>query len=345
MKDPNSAKFHVEQTAAAMSDLADMLGIDQELLGFRGRLGMVFGARGSGGKNAARAHYEPIHRVINLTKMGGGGSLGHEYFHALDNVMHELVNAQSSGKKNEFVTANPNLLPEGELRDAVKALSRAIMDGDLRAPEVIKFTEKDVNTAKYNIDAPRNRIARAIKDAGSATAGILAVDAFLAPSSTGNSRIAKQRNQWRKLAVAYYASEGKTMATLAVGKGVSSFAFEAATLDKGQLGSYWSQLEELSARGFQAWIEDRMAQQERQNDYLSAFADNKYRYDPLLDIQYKPFPEGDERIKINAAFDNLFEVIRKNQVFEKANANEALLDSIFNASQVDSPAPSLQRWS
>jgi hypothetical protein len=342
LKDPNSAKFHVEQTAAAMSDLADMLGIDQELLGFRGRLGMAFGARGSGGKNAARAHYEPVHRVINLTKMGGGGSLGHEYFHALDNVMHELVSAQPSGKKNEFVTANPNLLPEGDLRDAVKALNRAIMDGDLRAPEVIKFTEKDVSTAKYNIDAPRNRIARAIKDAGNATAGVLAIDAFLAPSSTENSRIAKQRNQWRKLAAAYYASEGETMATLAVGMGVSSFAFEAATLDKGQLGGYWSQLEELSARGFQAWIEDRMAQHERQNDYLSAFADNKYHYDPLLDIQYKPFPEGEERIKINAAFDNLFEVIRKNQVFEKANANEALLDSIFNASQADSSTPSLQ---
>lgn len=50
-------------------------------------LGIAFGARGHGGLRASRAHYEPSQHVINITRSGalsGGGSLGHEFMHALD---------------------------------------------------------------------------------------------------------------------------------------------------------------------------------------------------------------------------------------------------------------------
>ena len=47
-----------------------------------GSLGLAFGARGVGGKNAALAHYEPDTKVINLTKYGGAGCVAHEWFHA-----------------------------------------------------------------------------------------------------------------------------------------------------------------------------------------------------------------------------------------------------------------------
>ena len=42
---------------------------------------LFFSARGHG---SALAHFEPLYNVINLTKMKGGGSLGHEWIHALD---------------------------------------------------------------------------------------------------------------------------------------------------------------------------------------------------------------------------------------------------------------------
>jgi hypothetical protein len=328
LKDPNSAKFHVENTAAAMSDLSDIVGVDMGLLGFGGRLGMAFGARGSGGKDAPRAHYEPVQRVINLTKMGGGGALAHEYFHALDNVMHELVNEKVSGSKKDFVTLMPELLPEGGLRDAVHGLRSAILTGTHRSFETIKFTEKDTQLAKYNIDNPRNRVSKAVKEAGNATDAILAIDPFF--PSRDNKRVIKQRNQWRKLAAAFYAQPGELSARLKVGAPVSSYAMEASRLDDGEMGKYWSQTEEMAARAFQAWTEDRLAGQDRKNDYLSAFADNKYHVDPLFGIEWKPFPDGEERAVINAAFDRLFEEIRKQQVFEKANANKTLLDAVFS---------------
>jgi hypothetical protein len=69
----------------ALHDLADVLAIPPQALSLNGSLGLAFGARGHGGRNAAAAHYEPGRVVINLTKGGGPGSLAHEWLHAVDN--------------------------------------------------------------------------------------------------------------------------------------------------------------------------------------------------------------------------------------------------------------------
>ncbi|CAG36720.1 LPD5 domain-containing protein [Desulfotalea psychrophila] len=66
-------------------DLANLLGIPPRAISLNGELSLAFGARGSGGKNAAMAHYEPGKVVINLTRKSGAGSLAHEWWHALDN--------------------------------------------------------------------------------------------------------------------------------------------------------------------------------------------------------------------------------------------------------------------
>jgi len=310
-----------------------MLGIEVSALGLGGRLGMAFGARGTGGKNAARAHYEPVHRVINLTKMGGGGSLGHEMFHAIDNVLHELINQKAGGSKKDFVTTNPDLLPPGEIQDAVVELRRALLDGNVRLPEKIAFSDSDIRTAHANIDEPRGPLGRAIKEAGSAQAAVLAVDVFFGTST--NRRTEKNRKEWRKLAAAFYAKAGETLAKLDTGRPVSSFAREAAVLDGGTEGKYWSSTEEMAARAFQSWLEDRLASEDRRNDYLSVYADNKYHADPESGKGWKPYPDGDERARINKAFDRMFAAIRDAKVFEKAAGNTALLDSIFGTADDD----------
>ena len=74
----------------ALNDLADVLDLPAQSLSLNGTLGLAFGARGSGGRNAAMAHYEPIKVAINLTKKKGAGSLAHEWFHALDNYFQRL---------------------------------------------------------------------------------------------------------------------------------------------------------------------------------------------------------------------------------------------------------------
>ena len=331
LKDPNSAKFHVEQTAAAMLDLSDVLGIDAQALGLGGRLGMAFGARGTGTagwkQGAAKAHYESVHRVINLTKMGGGGSLGHEWGHALDDLLAELASGQASETKNNFGSDNPSVLPAGPLQDAMRAFRDVVLVGEHRLGEAIKVTDRDRKLARHNIDSPFNSIAKAIKAAGSLDAAVLAADGYFAGRT--DKRSLKNKKQWRTLAAAYYAPEGEEVVRAKTGPAVSSFLYEAVRLDEGERNKYWSRMHEMFARAFQSYLEDKLAEQQRRNDYLSVYADNKYHFDPLLGIQWNPYPEGEERERINAAFDRLFDAIRGERVFENAMANKPLLDSIF----------------
>ena len=74
----------------ALMDMAAILGIPPRAISLNGQLGIAFGARGSGGVNPAAAHYEPTSVVINLTKKNGAGSLGHEWWHALDNYFSRM---------------------------------------------------------------------------------------------------------------------------------------------------------------------------------------------------------------------------------------------------------------
>ncbi|EHI6477855.1 hypothetical protein MT899_003911 [Salmonella enterica subsp. enterica] len=98
----------------SLMDMADVLKVPAKALSLNGRLGLAFGARGKGGKNAAAAHYEPGAVAINLTKGNGAGSLAHEWFHALDNYFGQYDAARegeiTSGDK--FMTSNNKRWPQ-----------------------------------------------------------------------------------------------------------------------------------------------------------------------------------------------------------------------------------------
>lgn len=135
------------------------------------------------------------------------------------------------------------------------------------------------------------------------------------------------------MAVAYFhkgelGPKETATVVLKTGELRSSYARESSILDGNVFGKYWSSIPEMSARAFQSYLEDKLASQGRKNDYLSVYADNKFHVDPLFG-EMKPYPEGEERTQINAAFDALFEVIRNEKVFENAVNNQALMDSIF----------------
>ncbi|CQI96189.1 DNA repair ATPase [Yersinia rohdei] len=87
----------------SLVDMAELLNVPPIALSLNGELGLAFGARGKGG---AKAHYEPVQVVINLTKGNGAGSLAHEWFHALDNYFGTYdVHGEASGKRSsEFIT-------------------------------------------------------------------------------------------------------------------------------------------------------------------------------------------------------------------------------------------------
>jgi len=317
LKDPVSAKFHVESSAAAFADLADLIGVEDTKVSVSGRLAMAFGARGHGNAGfggAPRAHYEPVHRVMNLTKMGGGGCLAHEWFHAIDNMISEVVTGQAGGK-GDFITSNPALLPEGELRDAIVGLRSAMLDGEHKATETIEYTASDYKLAQHNLagDVSGYTVRRLIKGATDVHAAVQAIDEYFAGKTRPRDK--KLARDWRRVAVAWHGgNESGGSIEVKAGPSMSSFALESARLDPGDT-PYWSKTEEMAARAFQSWCEDRLAGAGRRNDYLSAMADNKHYFDPLFG-QMNPYPEGEERERINAAFDRLFKAMKAGKTLD-----------------------------
>ena len=66
-----AAKEHTHFAGMALEDLSRALGIPKKEISLNGRLALSFGGRGTGGKRAAVAHYEPLKKAINLTKEAG----------------------------------------------------------------------------------------------------------------------------------------------------------------------------------------------------------------------------------------------------------------------------------
>lgn len=110
----------------AMLDLADILNLPPRALSLNGTLGLAFGARGSGGKNAASAHFEPDQFVINLTKTNGAGSLAHEIFHGIDNYFSRMRGVDGAG----HITDNPKVRK-------IVAADRKLVDDDSVRPDVL----------------------------------------------------------------------------------------------------------------------------------------------------------------------------------------------------------------
>lgn len=124
----------------ALMDMAAVLGLSPKALSLNGELGLAFGARGAGGVNPAAAHYEHGKVVINLTKMNGAGSLGHEWWHALDgyfartrgqpgDMMTEALDVSLAARESPFVHRGD---VRKEMIEAFGAVNRAIKQTALK---------------------------------------------------------------------------------------------------------------------------------------------------------------------------------------------------------------------
>ncbi|PTQ86804.1 LPD1 domain-containing protein, partial [Agitococcus lubricus] len=323
LKDKESIEFHIQRAAESMLDMSDVTGIAPDLLGFGGRLGLAFGARGKGG---ALAHYEPVERMINITKMKGGGSLGHEYFHALDNLMQDLMNQSTSGKAGFFATETPHLLPDSLTKQAFMALSSAMLEGSQVLTETLKLTEKDFATATYNMKPElieRSEVKRNIVAAGDVWNAVLAVDAYFFRHGVRGFR-SKTHMEYIKIAAAHYANKEETAVNIPTLDKGSQFFRDALELDEGRRGKYWSKTLEMAARAFSSYLQDKLEQQGRTNDYLAFSTKGGHGR-----VGEEAYPQGEERERIHAAFDGLFKALKEEQVFEKAIANKTFMDSLF----------------
>jgi hypothetical protein len=286
-----------------LMDLAEIMGLPPKALSLNGTMGMAFGARG-GGKFAA--HYEPGKLVINMTKINGGGSMAHEWAHALDHYFGEL------NQKDAYTTKARGA--SGWMDEQqYKGLPRTRMEKDAEG--------KWANVTKMRLDNLRPEMAKAFDEVMSALFSGQETKAQMVRSE----ELAIERYQ----ALADKESDPEMKAVYLNGiksrqqaleelrkdpedkmypKGRSNYAGQAQALSGKSTTGYWLRPTEMFARAFESWVFDKVAAMGARSDYLvhgveeDRFAGGGYKGNP--------YPTGQERATINAAFDKLASTIK-----------------------------------
>lgn len=329
----------------ALMDLADVLSIKPKHISLDGQLGIAFGARGSGGRNAALAHYEPSKIVINLTKMKGAGSLAHEWWHALDDYLGRLSGDRNASSPYLSTGYSHNSKLPKEVLSAFSLLKETLLYASKSKEEVIKDIRTDLEKRRNTLDyflkpiidklenetyasrydrkskkyenvairkATEDELSLAYELISSLKDGIKieeSVESLSNLQKRVKDRVIDKKTRDNLILYARILSSYKEQLEKAengevFSKKESNYLKNAKDIDRmlGRKKLYWSSIEELMARAFAAYVEDRLP---AKSQYLVHSTKNdKYKL--------KPYPEGEERVKINKAFDNLFTRINKN---------------------------------
>ncbi|HBH37994.1 MAG TPA: hypothetical protein DDX06_06355, partial [Curvibacter sp.] len=88
----------------------------------------------------------------------------------------------------------------------------------------------------------------------------------------------------------------------------TDFAMDARSLDQGRGTDYWTTPHEMAARAFQGYVEDKIAERGGKSPFLNYGPENVGILTPWG--AKRPYPAGEERKAINAAFDELVKVIK-----------------------------------
>ncbi|MCP1359302.1 LPD1 domain-containing protein [Aneurinibacillus migulanus] len=120
------------------------------------------------------------------------------------------------------------------------------------------------------------------------------------------------------IAYIHYKETNEFLKEIPVSRGHSYFYMDARKRDASRSKPYWSTSYELCVRAFEAYIQDKLQDSGRNNDYLVCGTrpgtKNKgrtlaERCMPPFDY---PYPLDEERVRINHAFDKFFETLRGN---------------------------------
>jgi len=90
----------------------------------------------------------------------------------------------------------------------------------------------------------------------------------------------------------------------------TEYAMEAKSIDQGRASEYWTTEHEMAARAFSAYVEDKLKEKGQKSDFIT------YATNTVVPTPWgwkKPYPAGEERTVINAAFDALFNTLKTDE--------------------------------
>lgn len=320
------AQASLNMAYEAFCDFADILGIPLSSVSFGGRLAIAFGARGQG---AAVAHYEPLREVINITKMKGAGSLGHEMFHALDDIVAKKLGLKKmmteSFEKEKIPESVRNVISTMQYRKATKEEIEAEKAKKIGNTE--KLLQKCIDSVfpadgltdaqvKKRAELVRNIFAdkedHLISIDGSATAAIEALSSY---KKEVTGRVINKESR-KDLFWTWYRYERAVTASYNDMQMLSEYYKESKKMDdctsKDKFG-YWSSTVEMFARAGACYLTDMLKAKGAKSDYLSGHSESCVGTDKNLNPVFA-MPRGEERKAINAAIHDMIEDLKEKEL-------------------------------
>lgn len=320
------AQASLNMAYEAFCDFADVLGIPLSSVSFCGRLAIAFGARGQG---SAVAHYEPLREVINITKMKGAGSLGHEMFHALDDIVAKKLGLKKmmteSFEKEKIPESVRNVISAMQYRKATKEEIEAEKAKKIGNTE--KLLQKCIDSVfpadgltdaqvKKRAELVRNIFAdkeeHLISIGGTATAAIEALSSY---KKEVTGRVINKESR-KDLFWTWYRYERAVTASYNDMQMLSEYHKESKKMDdctaKDKFG-YWSSTVEMFARAGACYLTDMLKAKGAKSDYLSGHSESCVGMDKNLNPVYA-MPRGEERKAINAAIHDMIEDLKAKEL-------------------------------
>ena len=320
------AQASLNMAYEAFCDFADVLGIPLSSVSFCGRLAIAFGARGQG---SAVAHYDPLREVINITKMKGAGSLGHEMFHALDDIVAKKLGLKKmmteSFEKEKIPESVRNVISAMQYRKATKEEIEAEKAKKIGNTE--KLLQKCIDSVfpadgltdaqvKKRAELVRNIFAdkeeHLISIDGTATAAIEALSSY---KKEVTGRVINKESR-KDLFWTWYRYERAVTASYNDMQMLSEYHKESKKMDdctsKDKFG-YWSSTVEMFARAGACYLTDMLRARGAKSDYLSGHSESCVGMDKNLNPVYA-MPRGEERKAINAAIHDMIEDLKAKEL-------------------------------
>lgn len=355
-------EYHTKALEGAFHDFSEVMGVDPEILSFSGRLGVAMGARGRG---KAAAHYETGRHVINITKFRGGGTLAHEWAHALDNIMAAVFISKTGKASAHYLTDNRN---HSALPPSVRKAINGVHDAMTKDPPEIaeqrrqehRANLKEMNAGISKLIARNNEMVGEInklkkkapseearqKRLRAAEANIEQYQAEARKERKGTQahRLAEfyvkhwksRRDNWKDPSSILSVEEGKRISDLTLDVellrtdinrerrtynaykslplGATDYARSGRILGK----DYWGNNQEMLARAFEAYVQDKLEDNGRRNSYLVDGTRSGGVAGEAGLFTVAAYPMKAERKRINAAFEKLMSVLSEEKHLEKA---------------------------
>ena len=322
----NDRQVSLNMGFEALKDLAAALQISDTDIAYNGVLAIAFGARGSG--NAA-AHYEPLRKVINLTKMHGAGSLAHEWWHGFDDYLGTKMGADG------FLSEQPHRYALFQkLIDTMKfkpetpeqAAARTEVQADRTRKNAASWLDSAVlGSLKRNGNEEHLERYAVLKEAFlSGEPGTVEQLSAFKKAVTG--RVIPKSERERLEIFEHILSTQREQPAPEIGRVHTDFYRNSVRMGKEceRDGGYWDSNVEMTARAFACYIKDKLPYT---SDYLAGHADcaltmvaNK---DGSMEI-LKAFPEGEERRAINAVFDEIMLDLKREKILTHTDVTQPL---------------------